>query len=341
MAPPSSSKPRVPADWHLRARLKARQLALVVAIADQRSLRRAAGEIAVSQPAATRMLAELEDALGVPLFDRAAWGMQPTPYGETLIRYARGMLTDLSEARDEIAALASGATGRLRIGAETGAVPRLLTPALRDVRDQRPGLQVFVLVNTSDVLVAALRQGTLDVAIGHLPARADAQEFDVVPLRTDPLRVVVRAGHPLAREGSVTPAALAAIGWILHPPDSGMRAEAAALLARAGVRPGRDLVETVSIVATLALLEATDAASVLPQDLVDHYAAQGLLVPLRVPVSAGGAATELITRRNRRLSPAALALVAALRRIAAAPRPKAVDTLAKQPARNRTGKRSG
>jgi len=317
----TTAKPRVPPDWHLRARLKARQLALLVAIADHRSLRRAAAEIAVSQPAATRLLADLEDALGVPLFERAAWGMQPTPYGDTLIRYARGMLTDLAEARDEIAALAAGATGRLRVGAETGAVPRLLTPALRHARDGRPRLRVFVLVNTSDVLVAALRQGTLDVALGHLPARADAAEFDVVPLRIDPLCVVVRAGHPLAAEGRVTSVALAGVPWILHPPDSGMRAEAGAFLARAGVRPGIDLVETVSIVATLALLETTNAATVLPQDLADHYAAQGLLaqLPVRVP-PGGGTVTDLITRRSRQLSPAAQALVTALREVAAAPR---------------------
>ena len=66
------------------------------------------------------MLAELEDALGVPLFDRAAWGMQPTPYGETMIRYARGMLTDLTEARDEIAALAAGRQGDAARGLGNG-----------------------------------------------------------------------------------------------------------------------------------------------------------------------------------------------------------------------------
>jgi DNA-binding transcriptional LysR family regulator len=103
------------------------------------------------------MLKELEDALGVPLFERFAWGMQATPYGDTMIRYARGVLTDLSEARDEIAALASGAKGKLRIGSVTGAVPGLVSPALQSVRQGRPGLKVFVLVNTSDVLAAALQ----------------------------------------------------------------------------------------------------------------------------------------------------------------------------------------
>jgi DNA-binding transcriptional LysR family regulator len=309
-------KRTIPPDWHLRARLKARQLALLVAIADHRSLRRAAQEIAVTQPAATRMLADLEDALGVPLFDRFAWGMQSTPYGDTLIRYARGMLTDLSEARDEIAALASGAKGKLRVGSVTGAVPRLLAPALRAVREGRPGLKVFVLVNTSDVLAAALRQGTLDVAIGQLPADVDAAEFAVEPLRDEPLCLVARAGHPLARAKSIDAASLAGVTWILHPPDSGMRADVNALLARARLTLPGDLIETVSIVATLALLQGSDAVSVLPVDLADYYREYALLARLNLRLPAGGSTTELLTRRNRRLAPAAQDFVAALRLVA-------------------------
>jgi len=308
-------------DWHLRTRLKVRQLALLVAVADHGSVRRAADVTAVTQPAATRMLRELEDALGVSLFDRHAWGMTPTAYGETLLRYARGMLTDLVEAREEIAALAAGAKGRLRVGTETGAVPGLVTPALRDVRQGRPGLRVFVLVNTSDVLVAALRQGTLDVAIGALPAHADAAEFDVEPLRTEGLRAVVRAGHPLTQHARPAPSAMGDLPWILHPPESGMRAEAQAFLARAGVRPPRELVETVSIVATLSLLQSSDAATVLPADLAEHYVAQGLVARLALPAaSVGGTVTQMITRSERQLSPAAKEFVAALRRaVATAP----------------------
>ncbi len=310
----------IPPDWHVRARLKARQLALLVAIADHRSLRRAAQHIAVTQPAATRMLADLEDALGIPLFDRFAWGMQSTPYGDTLIRYARGMLTDLSEARDEIAALASGAKGILRIGSVTGAVPRLLAPALRAVREGRPGLKVFVLVNTSDVLASALRQGTLDVGIGQLPADADASEFDVLPLRDEPLCLVVRAGHPLARGKAIDAGALAGLTWILHPPDSGMRADVNALLARARLRLPGDLIETVSIVATLALLQETDAVSVLPVDLAAHYAEHGLLARLPLELPLGGGTTQLLTRANRRLAPAAQEFVATLRIVASSAR---------------------
>jgi DNA-binding transcriptional LysR family regulator len=311
-------KRSIPPDWHLRSRLKARQLALLVAIAEHRSLRKAAEHVAVTQPAATRMLKELEDALGVPLFDRFAWGMQATPYGETMIRYARGVLTDLSEARDEIAALAAGARGKLRIGSVTGAVPGLLAPALQRVRLGRPGLKVFVLVNASDVLAAALRQGRLDVAIGQLPADAEPGEFECERLRDEPLCLVARAGHPLTRSRKLDSTAFAGLTWILHPPESRMRADVSAALARARISLPGDVIETVSIVATLALLQGSDAISVLPVDLALHYARYGLLARLPLELPAGGSATELLTRANRRLAPAAQDFVAALRGLAPA-----------------------
>ncbi len=308
-----------------------RQLALLVAIADHRSLRRAAQVIAVTQPAATRMLADLEDALGVSLFDRVAWGMQSTAYGDTLIRYARGVLTDLSEARDEIAALAAGARGRLRVGSVTGAVPRLVVPALCAVRETRPGLKVFVLVNSSDVLVSALRQGTLDVAIGQLPADVDASEFDVMPLRDEPLCLVARASHPLAGASAIDAASLAAATWILHPPDSGMRADVNAILARARLAPPGDVIETVSIVATLALLQGSDAVAVLPVDLAGHYAEHGLLVRLPLELPAGGGTTQLLTRAKRQLAPVAQEFVATLRRSAATTTKRASGRRARTP----------
>ena len=189
--------PSTAADGPLRTRLKARQLALLVALAEHGSLRRAAAEVAVSQPAATKLLHDLEDTLGVSLFDRHSWGMEPTIFGETMIRCARGVLTDLAEARDELAALASGAGGKLRVGAVTGAVPRLLVPALNAVRARAPGLKTYVLVNANEVLAAGLRQGTLDLAIGALPPHEEVGTLAAEPLADEPLCVVGGPAHGL------------------------------------------------------------------------------------------------------------------------------------------------
>ncbi len=311
------ASPALPTELPLHSQLKTRQLALLAALAENGSLRRAAAAISITQPAATHLLHDLEQAVGVPLFERRAWGMEPTTYGETLIRCARGVLSDLAAARTELAALAAGAKGMLRCGCVTGGVPRLLAPAIHVIRQGRPGLRVFMLVNTSDVLVAALAQGTLDVAIGRLPAHADAGSFVTEPLGDEPLCIVGRAEHPLARGRRPVPtSALAGATWILQPPDSPMRQDVDAILARANLRLPADLIETASIVATLALLQDSDAIAALPLDLAVHYERQNLLVRLPVDLPPGGSAFELITRANRALSPAAAQFVAAVRKAA-------------------------
>jgi DNA-binding transcriptional LysR family regulator len=246
------------------------------------------------------------------------------------------VLTDLSEARDEIAALAAGAKGKLRIGSVTGAVPGLLAPALQRVRLGRPGLKVFVLVNASGVLAAALRRGTLDVAIGQLPVDAEPGEFDCVRLRDEPLCLVARAGHGLARSRKLDAASLAGLTWILHPPESRMRTDVNAALAHAGIRLPGDVIETVSIVATLALLQGSDAISVLPVGLALHYAKYGLLARLPLELPVGGSATEVLTRANRRLAPAAQDFVAALSSLAPDAATKAAAMPAASPATRAT-----
>lgn len=309
-----------PAEKALYARLKARQLALLVALHDHRSLRKAAQEIAISQPAATKMLHELEGAFGVPLFVRHAWGMEPTLYGDALTRYARGMLTDIRAAREEVTALAAGMRGKLRVGAVTGAVPRLLVPALEAVRARAPLVQVFLLVNASEVLGQALREGRLEVGIGPALPAAQAAGILQQPLARERLCVVARRGHALARRRALRMRDLARTTWVLQPPGTAGRDAIDTLFARDGIDPAAGLIETVSIVGTLALLQETDALSVLPVDLAQSYEAHGMLTRIEVRLTAS---TEyvLMTRSDRELSPLAAAFVAAARRPAGLARP--------------------
>lgn len=301
----------------LATRLKLRQLALIVALAERRSLRQAASDVAITQPAATKLLRDLEDAVGLPLFTRHAWGMAPTVYGEALVRHARGLLTGLGEARSELSALASGAAGTLRIGGVTGAMPALLAPAIRRMQVERPRVKLFVLINTSEVLLEALRVGTLDLAVCPFPTETDTAEFTVTPLADEPLRIVARAGHPLARRRMITLAALADSAWVLQTPDSPLRRDADAMLTASGLRSPAVVVETVSIVATIALLQESDAITVMPQALARHYARFGMVKELPVRLPAPSSRYELITRARRELSPATLAFIAMLKESAA------------------------
>lgn len=321
---PRVPSPAVAPDRRLQARLRGRHLALVVALDAHRSLRRAAAEIALTQPAATKLLHDLEDALGAPLFERHAWGMSPTPYGDTLVRYARGMLNDLAHARDDIAAQRDGALGSLRVGGVTGAVPRFLAPAIGTLRAAHPRVRVYALVNTGEVLVGALRRGELDVAVTPRPPDDELDGLDTQPLADEPLTIVARAGHPAARRRPAALAALNRLPWIVPPAGSPLRRDFDALHAAAGLRPPADLIETVSIVATLALLQTSDAVSLLPEGLARHYEAPGLVARLAVPLPGAGTRYEVMTRASRTLAPAAQAFVAALAAIATtrAPAPR-------------------
>ena len=103
---------------------------------------------------------------------------------------------------------------------------------------------------------------------------------------------------------------------MLPPAGNPLRDTVEAFFAASGKRLPADLIETVSIVATLALLQQPRTLSVLPVDLARHYEARGMLRPLDVALPPGGGSYALLTRANRRLSPAAQAFVEALRAIA-------------------------
>ena len=106
-----------PIDRVFRSNVKLRHLQLLVAIDEFRHIGRAAEFLSVTQPAISKTLAELEKLFGFALFDRSTRGTQPTPYGETVIRFARSVLADYERIRDEISAVASGSSGRTRVGA--------------------------------------------------------------------------------------------------------------------------------------------------------------------------------------------------------------------------------
>src|SRR3982751_6362573 len=105
--------------WFVRARLKPRQLLLLVALDDEGSIHRAAHVLNMTQPAASKLLKDLEDVLEVALFERMPRGMRPTWFGETMIRHARVALTSLDHAHDELIALKAGSFGQVSVGAIT------------------------------------------------------------------------------------------------------------------------------------------------------------------------------------------------------------------------------
>jgi DNA-binding transcriptional LysR family regulator len=291
-------------DAPLFLRLRMRQLMLLAELGAERNLGRAAAAMNITQPAATKLLLQAEQALGVKLFTRRPRGMEPTAHGEVLIRYARQVRNDFGRAREEMQAVAGGLQGTLRVGSVPGAVPQLLAPALAAYQQRHPRVALSVVVETSDVMLAQLTRGEVDLMLGRLTTGSHDDDFESVPLLGEAQVGVVRAGHPLLRESAIGLAQLAQWPWILQPPGSPQRHRFEAALHEAGIHVRPRITETASTIVTTALLEVSDMAAVMPASLAAHYARLGVLAVLPVELPLRVPALHLITRRERALSPA-------------------------------------
>lgn len=300
-------------DWYIRANLKPRHLQLLVALDDLRNLGKVATSLHVSQPAVSLALGELERGLGLRLFERTARGVNPNIYGECLIRQARVVLGSLAQARDELRALMSGASGRSTLGALPAMTPALVPKALALLKQRSPTTTVAVNEGSMDILLPALRRGAIDLIVGRLlNDRSSADDLDEKPLFEGSSTLVVRAGHPLARRRSLAWSDLAEFGWILPPVGSLPREPLEIALQQHGVAMPGNTVETLSTHVILTYLQSTDAVGLLSRIVAHHYRDLGLLAVLPLALPNVLRPIGLTWRRDAALSPSTLQLMQAL-----------------------------
>lgn len=294
-------------------KISSRQIALLNALGELGNLGKAASAIHTSQPAASLLLAQLEERLGVQLFERLPRGMQPTLYGEVMIRYAQGALHEFENAEAQIAELARGASGRVRIGAVMGPVPTLLTRGVLAFKAKYPNVRISIEVGTSDTLLPALIRGDFDVVLGRLPDQIDSHSIDIQLFEQgERMRIIARPDHPLAGDARPTLADLAQQTWILHPMGSPMRRQVEHALQAAQLVHRLDIVETASILATTSMIESSDMIAVVPNDVAEHYQRYAMIVVLPVELPLAMANLGLLTSKSRPMSAAVKQFVQAL-----------------------------
>ena len=158
--------------WFVRSRLKPRQLQLIVALGREGNIHRAAESLAVAQPAASKLLKDLEDALQIQLFERLPLGMRATTYGEVLIRHAEVALGALKDAGTELDALRSGRAGHVAIGAITAPAVTLLPIAVAAVKSAgKTGKVLVVGYDNISALKPMLADGRVLATIDQYGAR--------------------------------------------------------------------------------------------------------------------------------------------------------------------------
>ncbi len=300
--------PKANSTAQLLKRLRLRQVALMLAIDEHRTLRAAAQHLDVTQPAASKMLHELEDALGEALFDRVGRGLQLNAAGMAVINTFRGLSNSLSALGHELHELRLGSAGKLFVGSIMVAVPTTLNDALIALKKRYPLLSIEVLIDTSDRLVDMLRKGTLDVVIGRLPETSSASDHDCLfrPIAGEVVSVVAACGHPLAvrpTKKRLDFSALLAYPWIVQPRGSPSRAMIEHEFVAHHAPWPLGLIETTSILLATNLIAHSEMIAAIPQPIAIHYERHGLLRILPYTFTHTLTAWGCLVHRNRALNP--------------------------------------
>ncbi len=237
-------------------RLRVRHLELLVTLIDVGTLRASAQRLNLSQPALSKMLAEVESAFGSRLFERSPQGLTPNASGTAAAYRARVILGELSRAMDDVGALLTGAQGVLRLGtlSVTASVPR----AVVRLRRQLPLARVQIQEGRVRDLVQKLLDGELDCVFGAItPELLTSDLLGLLQpelLLEDTLCVLCAEGHALARRRQLRWADLQHHPWVAPPKDTLVRQALMTAFLNEGLQPPEPAVEVLSSVTVGSLL---------------------------------------------------------------------------------------
>lgn len=291
-------------------------LRLFVAVVDAGSLTAGAERFGISLAAASKRVAELEHHCGAPLLLRSKRGVRATPAGQTLHRHAIEVVARLEQLALAMDDFQAGATGHLRLWANTSAFAGFLPRLLAAYSAAHPGVVIDLEDALSEDAARAVASGTAELAV--IGENTPVDGLQTLVCDTDELALLVPQGHALADEPSVTLAQALEHDFVtLNRATSLVRQIAAA--AEAAHRPLKIRIQVRSFDAMCHMVAAGLGVAILPRaGAAPHMAAMGLrLVPLQAMQTQRRLLLALRDRDS--LSAAARALVEMVEQAAASP----------------------
>jgi DNA-binding transcriptional LysR family regulator len=298
--------------------LKLRQLRLLVAVGVHGNIQNAARELGISQPAATKMIQDLELDFEVKLFDRTNRGVVPTVFGETLIRHGKLIFAQVSNAAQELDDLNEGNSGRVVVGTLLAASTSLIPATIDILLAERPNVAVKIIEGTNEVLMPALLSGEIAMVVGRLPSHRHRDKIKQEKLFEDRILAVVGAQHPLANVADVSFAQTKPFGWIVPPLETTLRRQVDHFFVRQQQYVPPLTIESVSYLTNRELLQLRDLIGLMPSEVVSHDIADGRLSLLNWTVPFGHGPIGVSLRADDELSPAGRAFKTALHQAAEA-----------------------
>ena len=314
MTPPKHSR------LSLARRLRLQQLAVFEKVVEAGSILAASNELAMSQPAVSKSIQELEAQLGSALFVRGKRGVTLTEFGRLFEHHARTMLAELRHMAEALNAAQSGSAGHVVVGTLITASATLLPDAIHRLQREAPEVVVTVRVGSNAMLFPSLARGEIDVVVGVLPAdaasgprEAEGTRLAHVPLHDEGLCIVAGREHPLAQQPKLQLAELQDLQWIVPTPESVAYPAVRAYFHDAGLPLPRRRVESVSMLTNLVLLATAPVVALMPRSAVQRFARAGLLTLLAIDGPRHVSAVGYTVRAEREPTAATARFLAALR----------------------------
>jgi len=303
-------------DHRVGNRLKLRDLNILLAVADAGSMAKAATRLAISQPAISRAIADMEQALGVRLLDRSPQGIAPTQYGRALLKRGAAVFDELAQGVQDIEFLTSPGTGELRLGSSTALSEGIVLAVIDRLSRLYPRVVFHVVIGGALALLDGLRARQIEVGFvrmsGVEPEPDTAQEV----LIDEPLVVVAGTENPWVHRRRVKLAELVSEPWTWPPVGTFFDTLVTDAFRAEGLTPPRAAVYAEAINMRIRLAATGRFLAVVPAGILRFPAKHASIrrVPVELPTTQRP--VGIITLKNRTLGPLAQLFIDSARDIA-------------------------
>jgi len=278
--------------------LTATQVRALIAVADAGSYTLAARTLGVAQPSLHRAARDLERLVGRPLFERAGHGVVATRDGAELARMFKLAAHEIDQAREEMRDEHGTVAARIAVGSMPLARTYIVPRAVATLLERYPGSRVRIADASYDPLLAQLRSGAIDVMVGALRQPPPVEDVVETVLFSEPLSVVVRAGHALAAARKPSIEMLSRQSWVLPAAGTPTRQHFERIFTEKGLVPPEPAVEASSLIAVRGLLLENDMATLISRHQVRYEEAAGLLEAVKLDLGDTARPIGITTRAN-------------------------------------------
>lgn len=271
-------------DWTHRLRL--RNLQTLLSLAQTGNMSQTAEALNTTQPGLSKWLRELEEDIGLPLFERHARGLRPTSHGQALIDHARRIEAHLDTARDEMLLLREGGSGQVTIGFAGASSVDTVPMAVLKIVERLPTARIHLMENKISGLIDALNAGEVDVVVGPSEISVTGPHTVSELLYAEPIHLVARMHHPLFEQAQIGWDDVMKYPWALWAKGTPVRRAFDMALAQGGHHLPAYYVESNSATLTTTLLLHSDMIGVTSQRPALRYSRLKLLrlLPLNLGV---------------------------------------------------------